>query len=93
MDQQLTYGVVGTYRRDRFKVKNVCLVECRCIFGELITRRPLFQAQREDEQLEMISRLCGSPTPAVWPDVIHLPLFSTLKQKKTYRRRLKEDYQ
>jgi cyclin-dependent kinase 12/13 len=65
----------------------------RCIFGELVTRRPLFQGQREDEQLEMISRLCGSPTPAVWPDVIHLPLFATLKQKKTYRRRLKDDYQ
>jgi cyclin-dependent kinase 12/13 len=66
---------------------------CGCILGELFTRRPLFQAQREDEQLEMISRLCGSPTPAVWPDVIHLPLFSTLKQKKTYRRRLREEYQ
>jgi cyclin-dependent kinase 12/13 len=65
----------------------------RCIFGELVIRRPLFQAQREDEQLEMISRLCGSPTPLVWPDVIHLPLFSTLKQKKTYRRKLREEYQ
>jgi cyclin-dependent kinase 12/13 len=66
---------------------------CGCIFGELVIRRPLFQAQREDEQLEMISRLCGSPTPLVWPDVIHLPLFSTLKQKKTYRRKLREEYQ
>ncbi|CAF2142333.1 unnamed protein product [Rotaria magnacalcarata] len=66
---------------------------CGCIFGELFTRRPLFQGQREEEQLEMISRLCGSPTPAVWPDVIHLPLFATLKQKKTYRRRLREEYQ
>jgi cyclin-dependent kinase 12/13 len=65
----------------------------RCILGELFQRRPLFQAQREDEQLEMISRLCGSPTPAVWPDVIHLPLFATLKQKKTYRRKLREEFQ
>ncbi|CAF5112855.1 unnamed protein product, partial [Rotaria socialis] len=46
---------------------------------ELFQRRPLFQAQREDDQLEIISRLCGSPTPAVWPDVINLPLFATLK--------------
>ncbi|CAF0851221.1 unnamed protein product [Adineta steineri] len=66
---------------------------CGCIFGELFTRKPLFQGQREDEQLELISRLCGSPTPAVWPEVIHLPLFATLKQKKTYRRKLREDYQ
>ncbi len=65
----------------------------RCILGELFQRRPLFQAQREDDQIEMISRLCGSPTPAVWPDVIHLPLFATLKQKKTYKRRLREEFQ
>ncbi|CAF3371730.1 unnamed protein product [Rotaria sp. Silwood1] len=66
---------------------------CGCILGELFQRRPLFQAQREDDQLEMISRLCGSPTPVVWPDVIHLPLFATLKQRKTYRRRLREEFQ
>ncbi|CAF3877203.1 unnamed protein product [Rotaria sp. Silwood2] len=66
---------------------------CGCILGELFQRRPLFQAQREDDQLEMISRLCGSPTPAVWPDVIHLPFFATLKQRKTYKRRLREEFQ
>ncbi|CAF3055352.1 unnamed protein product [Rotaria socialis] len=66
---------------------------CGCILGELFQRRPLFQAQREDDQLEIISRLCGSPTPAVWPDVINLPLFATLKQRKTYRRRLREEFQ
>ena len=65
----------------------------RCILGELFQRRPLFQAQREDDQLDMISRLCGSPTPAAWPDVIHLPLFATLKQRKVYRRRLREEFQ
>lgn len=74
------------------KKLNLCVL-IRCIFGELFTRRPLFQGQREDEQLDLISRLCGSPTPAAWPDVIHLPLFATLKQKKVYRRRLKEEYQ
>jgi len=66
---------------------------CRCILGELFQRRPLFQAQREDDQLELISRLCGSPTPAVWPDIINLPLFSTLKQKKIYKRKLREEFQ
>lgn len=43
-------------------------------------------------QLEMISKLCGTPTPAVWPDVIKLPLFLTVKPKKTYRRRLREEF-
>lgn len=43
-------------------------------------------------QLEMISRLCGSPTPAVWPTVINLPLWHTLKPKKLHRRRLREEF-
>lgn len=43
-------------------------------------------------QLEMISKLCGTPTPAVWPSVINLPLFNALKPKKLYRRRLREEF-
>lgn len=43
-------------------------------------------------QLEIISRLCGTPTPAVWPTVIQLPLWHMLKAKKVYRRRLREEF-
>lgn len=43
-------------------------------------------------QLDVISRLCGSPTPAVWPTVIELPLWNAVKQKKPYRRRLREEF-
>lgn len=38
------------------------------------------------------SRICGSPCPAVWPDVIKLPFFNTMKPKKQYRRRLREEF-
>ncbi|XP_074552180.1 uncharacterized protein cdk12 [Halichoeres trimaculatus] len=65
---------------------------CGCILGELFTKRPIFQANQELLQLELISRLCGSPCPAVWPDVIKLPLFNTMKPKKQYRRRLREEF-
>lgn len=65
---------------------------CGCILGELFTRKPIFQANQELLQLELISRLCGSPCPAVWPDVIKLPLFNTMKPKKQYRRRLREEF-
>ncbi|XP_043910985.1 cyclin-dependent kinase 12 isoform X2 [Protopterus annectens] len=65
---------------------------CGCILGELFTRRPIFQANQELLQLELISRLCGSPCPAVWPDVIKLPYFNTMKPKKQYRRRLREEF-
>ncbi|XP_053553968.1 cyclin-dependent kinase 12 [Bombina bombina] len=65
---------------------------CGCILGELFTKKPLFQANQELLQLDLISRLCGSPCPAVWPDVIKLPYFNTLKLKKQCRRRLREDF-
>lgn len=65
---------------------------CGCILGELFTKKPVFQAHQELAQLELISRLCGSPSPAVWPDVIKLPYFNTMKPKKQYRRRLREEF-
>ncbi|XP_015512702.2 cyclin-dependent kinase 12 isoform X1 [Neodiprion lecontei] len=65
---------------------------CGCILGELFSKKPLFQANVEMMQLEMISRVCGTPTPAVWPSVIKLPLWHMLKPKKSHRRRLREDF-
>ena len=91
MDQRSIFGAAGLFSLTFEKRHRSSLF--RCILGELFQRRPLFQAQREDDQLDMISRLCGSPTPAVWPDVIHLPLFATLKQRKVHRRRLREEFQ
>ena len=38
------------------------------------------------------SRLCGTPTPAEWPEIIKLPHFQNFKFKKQYRRRLKEEF-
>ncbi|KAK0144688.1 Cyclin-dependent kinase 13 [Merluccius polli] len=63
-----------------------------CILGELFTKKPIFQANQELAQLELISRICGSPCPAAWPDVIKLPFFNTMKPKKQYRRRLREEF-
>lgn len=52
----------------------------------------LLQANTEIIQLEIISRICGTPSPAVWPSVINLPLFHSLKPKKIHRRRLREEF-
>ncbi|KAM9308033.1 cyclin-dependent kinase 13 [Gastrophryne carolinensis] len=65
---------------------------CGCILGELFTKKPIFQANQELAQLELISRICGSPCPAVWPDVIKLPYFNTMKPKKQYRRKIREEF-
>ncbi|XP_059478139.1 cyclin-dependent kinase 12 isoform X2 [Neocloeon triangulifer] len=65
---------------------------CGCILGELFSKKPLFQANTEIMQLETISRLCGTPMPAVWPSITRLPQFNTFKPKKIYRRRLREEF-
>ncbi|XP_020291519.1 cyclin-dependent kinase 12 isoform X3 [Pseudomyrmex gracilis] len=67
---------------------------CGCILGELFWKKPLFQVKANVDilQLEAISRICGTPTPAVWPNVIKLPHWHTLKPKKQYRRRLREEF-
>lgn len=65
---------------------------CGCILGELFQKRPLFQASTEAMQLDVISRVCGTPTPADWPDIVKLPGWGTMKPKKTYRRRIMEDF-
>lgn len=52
----------------------------------------MFQANGEMMQLEMISKICGTPTPAVWPSVIELPRWHTAKPKKTHRRQLREHF-
>merc|ERR1719509_444175 len=66
---------------------------CGCILGELFTKKPMFQSSEEFAQLLVISRMCGSPCPAVWPDVINLPGFQSLKPKKQYKRRLRDEFQ
>ncbi|KAL8622399.1 hypothetical protein ACOMHN_041727 [Nucella lapillus] len=63
-----------------------------CILGELFTREPIFRAKEEFAQLELISRTCGTPCPANWPDIIKLPLFHTFKPKRQHRRRLREEF-
>ena len=40
----------------------------------------------------VISRLCGTPCPANWPEVINLPGFASVKPKKQYRRRVREEF-
>ncbi|GBN26786.1 Cyclin-dependent kinase 13 [Araneus ventricosus] len=65
---------------------------CGCILGELFTKKPIFQANQEMAQLDSISRICGTPCPAVWPKVIQLPHWHTFKPKKQYRRRLREEF-
>jgi len=91
------YGLCYCYVvKTVIQFQNICLLSSvcvlRCILGELFTRKPLFQSNQELVQLELISRICGTPTPAVWPDVIRLPLFSSFKPRRQHTRRLREEF-
>ena len=44
-------------------------------------------------QLLVISKICGTPCPALWPDVINLPGFNTLKSKKQYPRIVRKHFE
>eukprot|EP01112_Ceratiomyxa_fruticulosa_P023052 TRINITY_DN865_c0_g1_i1.p1 TRINITY_DN865_c0_g1~~TRINITY_DN865_c0_g1_i1.p1 ORF type:complete len:390 (-),score=56.45 TRINITY_DN865_c0_g1_i1:1391-2560(-) len=49
-----------------------------CVFIELLTSRNFLPGQTEEQQLEVISRLCGTPDETNFPGVSKLPHFSAL---------------
>ncbi len=48
------------------------------------------QGETEQRQLTLISQLCGSIIPEVWPGVDKLPLYDRLELPKGLKRRVKE---
>ncbi|KAL3085250.1 hypothetical protein niasHS_010319 [Heterodera schachtii] len=63
-----------------------------CILAEFFTKKPVFQGQSEHQQLELISQFCGSYSPEVWPGVLKLPNYSTMRQRTIYPRKLREKF-
>ena len=61
-----------------------------CIMCEMWTRRPIMQGDSEQKQLSLISNLCGSIIPEVWPSVERLELYSRLQLPKDQKRRIRE---
>lgn len=46
-----------------------------CIFAELVNRKPLFAGASEEDQLDKIFKIRGTPTTDEWPDMAELPLY------------------
>mmetsp|Transcript_6691 Transcript_6691/g.7290 ORF Transcript_6691/g.7290 Transcript_6691/m.7290 type:complete len:377 (-) Transcript_6691:100-1230(-) len=64
-----------------------------CILAELINKMPLFPGKNEIDQLDLIWRLCGTPTKESWPDAENLPLYSKFKfkfQQNNFRKKMVE---
>lgn len=53
-----------------------------CIFGEMMLRAPLFAGDNEINQLELISKVLGSPNLAIWPNLTELPNYIELKPQE-----------
>jgi len=61
-----------------------------CIMAEMWTRSPIMQGSADQHQLTLISQLCGSITPDVWPDVEKLELYNKLELTKGQKRKVKD---
>lgn len=62
------------------------LCSCRCVIGEIFSRKPVFLGSDEQHQIEVISKVCGTPNTSNWPDVAVLPLHYILKNVEDYPR-------
>lgn len=61
-----------------------------CIMAEMWTRSPIMQGSTEQHQLTLITQLCGSISPEVWPKVNELDLYTKLDLPKTQKRKVKD---
>ena len=61
-----------------------------CIMAEMWTRSPIMQGKTEQHQLQLISQLCGSITPEVWPGVEKLEMYKSLELPQGQKRKVKE---
>nr|XP_053628578.1 cyclin-dependent kinase 9-like [Cherax quadricarinatus] len=61
-----------------------------CIMAEMWTRTPILQGSTEQHQLALITKLCGSITPDVWPSVENYELFNKMDLVKGQQRRVCE---
>nr|CAI5826988.1 unnamed protein product [Callosobruchus analis] len=60
-----------------------------CIMAEMWTRSPIMQGNSEQQQLTLISQLCGSITPKVWPGVENLELYKKMDLPQNQKRKVR----
>lgn len=61
-----------------------------CIFGELLTMKPLFPGQSEVQQIDLIFRALGSPNEELWPEYEKIRLVQKVKFPTHRFNRLRE---
>lgn len=61
-----------------------------CIMAEMWTRSAIMQGSTEQQQLILISQLCGSLTPEVWPEVENLELYQKMELPSGHKRKVRD---
>lgn len=61
-----------------------------CIMAELLYKKPIFPGKTELDQLDLIFRLCGSPTEENWSEAKNLVWYDKFCPTKSYRSRLRD---
>nr|AEE62859.1 unknown [Dendroctonus ponderosae] len=61
-----------------------------CIMAEMWTRSPIMQGNSEQQQLTLISQLCGSINPTSWPGVEKLDMYNNMELPQEQKRKVKE---
>uniref|UniRef100_A0A2K6U5D4 Protein kinase domain-containing protein n=1 Tax=Saimiri boliviensis boliviensis TaxID=39432 RepID=A0A2K6U5D4_SAIBB len=61
-----------------------------CIMAEMWTHSTIMRGNTKQQQLALISQLCGSITPEMWPNVDKYELYDKLKLVKGQKRKVKD---
>lgn len=55
-------------------------------------KKPVFQGTVEQHQLDIIASYCGAISSEVWPDVVNLPNYQTMRPRIACVRRLRDKF-
>lgn len=55
-------------------------------------KKPVFQGTVEQHQLDIIASYCGAISSEVWPDVVNLPNYQTMRPRIACARRLRDKF-
>lgn len=75
---------------DRKYTAAVDIWSAGCVMVEFWSRKPIMAGETEQQQLKLISDLCGSITPDVWPNVSDLNLYGKIQLPMGHERKLLE---
>merc|ERR1719183_2031381 len=63
-----------------------------CILAELLIGKPILAGKNEMEQVNLIFKLCGSPTDDSWAAAAKLKYFHMFKPERPFKRRLRDEF-